>query len=330
MTTIRDIARQAGVSVSTASLALNGSARVAEATRHRVEAVAERLGYRPSRAARNLSLGRTHSIVVLDPAGGEALTGGFFARFVRGLHDAALERGYTLAISIVADESEALAQTDTLVQERWCDGVVVLNPSDNLDLLALLGERGFPHVVLGRDPRHDAPSVDNDNRAVGRDAARHLLGLGRRRLVLLDGPEAQTFARDRADGFRAALREAGLEPGPDAVRYTDGGPDASEALVPELLAAGVDGVVAVSDLQAIAVLRGLRRAGARVPDDVAVVGMNNDALGDYVEPRLTTIDLDARALGRAAARMLLGRIAAPDEPGGRELVGHRLIQRESA
>jgi DNA-binding LacI/PurR family transcriptional regulator len=324
--TIRDIAREAQVSVSTVSLALNDDDRVRPETRQRVLEVVRRLDYRPSRSARSLSSGLTYSIHLLDPLGGQALTSGFLTRFVRGLHDSARERSYTVAFSIVADEREAVSHTQTLISERWTDGIVLLNPSDNSALLDLMAERAFPYVVLGRDPEGRGLSADNDNRQVGYDSARFLLRAGRRRLAFINGARAQTFARDRAEGFLKAVAEAGAD---GKVHYNDGTPEAAARLASEARASGCDGLLAASDPQAVAALRALTRAGAKVPSDVSLLGMNNDALAEYVDPPLTSVDLSAYSLGLEAAELLLKRVQNPDLAMERRLVPHEVVERES-
>lgn len=326
MATIRDIAREAQVSVSTVSLALNDDRRVRPETRQKVLEVMQRLEYRPTRSARSLSSGLTYSVHLLDPLGGQALTSGFLTRFVRGLHDAAMQRSYTLAFSIVADENEAVSHTETLISERWTDGIVLLNPNENSALLELMASRSFPYVVLGRDPQGRAHSVDNDNRRVGYDAARHLIEGGRVRLGFLNGKRAQTFACDRATGFLAAVSEAGVQ---GSVYYSDGSPETAQRLAREASERGLDGLLAASDQQAVAALRALRSMGVSVPHDIAVMGTNNDAIGEYVDPPLTSMDLSAYELGCEAVSLLLDRIVDPGLGRQRRFIAHSLVQRGS-
>lgn len=143
--------------MSTASLALRADKRVRAQTRERVLEVAQALDYRPSRSARSLSNGLSYTIQLLNPLGAD-LTSGFFTRFLEGLHDSARERSYTVALSIVSNDDEAAEHTETLVRERWTDGIVLLNPSDNSALLELMSTHSFPYVVLGRDPLERAPA----------------------------------------------------------------------------------------------------------------------------------------------------------------------------
>lgn len=329
MSTIRDIARRAGVSVSTASLALNDDQRVRSETRQRVLDAARALDYHPMRAARSLSSGRTWSLHLLDPALGATLSSGFFTRFLRGLHDGAQAAGFTLTVTVPQDEAEARTILKRLIAERWSDGVVLMNPSDHDALLNDVVAAGFPHVLLGRSPVPGVTTVDNDNVAVARDATHHLLDAGRRAPLLLNGPSHRTFAQDRERGFRLACAAAGAEP---SVLHIDGPPEAVRPHLERHLDTlqPLDAVVAVADPHALVAMRTLKERGLRVPHDVAIVGMNNDDLASYTDPSLSSVDLDASTLGRSAVELLLATIDGAASATGHRLVGHTLITRESS
>lgn len=331
VTTIRDIARGAGVSVSTASLALNGDARVRAPTRERVLQVASELDYHPSLAARSLSRGRTWSLHLLYPGEG-SMSSGFFSRFVRGLHDGARERGTSVALSVPTDADEAQATLMRMIRERWADGVVFINLGADDPLLDLAAEHGFPHVLVGRAARAEVPTVDNDNHAVAADVTRALLERGARDLLLLNGPTGQAFTRERAAGFAAAHAAAGVDLAEDAVVYTSGRLDAAQAAIEGWLDAGraLDGVVAVSDPLAVAALQVLRHRGIDVPGRVRVFGMNDDDLGRYVTPSLSTVELHATELGVAAAGLLLDQVEGRPLRPHRRIVGHTLVERETS
>jgi DNA-binding LacI/PurR family transcriptional regulator len=330
VSTIRDIARSAGVSVSTASLALNGDARVRAETRARVLAAASALDYHPTLAARSLSHGRTWSVHLLYPGEGTMSTG-FFSRFVRGLHDGARDRGASLALSVPVDADEAQATLRRMIRERWADGVVFMNLDPDDPLLAMAHDHGFPHVLIGRAARDDVPTVDNDNRAVALDVTRALLGRGCRHLRLLNGPDGQAFTRERAQGFAEAHRDAGMPLNADAVTFTDGRPEGGEEAVAGWLASGapLDGVVAVSDSLAVAALHALRQHGVSVPGQVRLFGMNNDDIGRFTSPSLSSVELHAQDLGLEAAALLLDQVDGRRLLPVRRLVGHELVERET-
>lgn len=331
VTTIRDIARGAGVSVSTASLALNGDARVRAPTRDRVLQVASELDYHPSLAARSLSRGRTWSLHLLYPGEG-SMSSGFFSRFVRGLHDGARERGTSVALSVPTDADEAQATLMRMIRERWADGVVFINLGPDDPLVAIASEHAYPHVFVGRATRTEVPTVDNDNHAVAADVTRTLLGRGARHLLLLNGHEGQAFTRERAAGFVAAHTEAGVPVAEDAIVYTAGRLEEAQAAIEARLDAGrpFDGVVAVSDPLAVAAMQVLRRRDVAVPDRVRVFGMNDDDLGRYVTPSLSSVDLHASELGATAAGLLLDQVEGRTLEPNRRIVGHTLIERETS
>lgn len=330
MTTIRDIARVAGVSVSTASLALNGSERVRPGTRQRVLDAAARLEYTPSHSARSLSSGRTWSLHVLNPLGNAGLSSSFFTRFVTGVHRGVHGDDYTLALTVVDDEAGAARQLDKLLRERRADGVILMNLSAGEHLLERIVGEAFPHVLLGDSPLAGVNSVDNDNEAVAADAAAHLLASGRQRILFLNAPQELHFARERARGYRRAHGQAGFAVDEELLRHGYGTAENASKCIEGMLAEGFafDAVLTASDEIALGALRALRDAGVRVPDDVAMIGINNDDIAEYTAPRLTSVELNAVQLGLEAAGLLLASIGGAEPE--RRLVPHTVVQRESS
>ncbi len=332
MSTIRDIAKHAGVSVSTASLALNGDARVRVSTRERIERAAKALDYHPTWAARSLSSGRTYSLQLVNPTFGGALTAGFHTRFLHGLHDVARATGYSVGLTVIDDEAEAGRVVEALMLERRTDGLILMNPSEDVTLLERVQTHAFPHVLLGRSPGPAVASVDNDSEQVGYDAAAHLLERHGGPLLFLSGPADRTFAQDRADGFRRALTDHACEGYPELECFVEGEPEAARRRIASALERGprFRGVVATSDALAIGALRALRVAGRRIPEDVAIIGMNNDDVVEYVDPPLSSVELNAYALGEQAGALLLARIEEPDAPLVRRIVQHSIVTRMSS
>jgi LacI family transcriptional regulator len=330
MSTIRDIARLAGVSVSTASLALNHDRRVREETRRRVLAAAGTLDYHPMRAARSLSSGRTWSIHLLDPALGENMSSGFFTRFLRGLHDVARDGGYTLTLTVPEDETESRAVLKRLIAERWSDGVVLMNPTDHDGALRDVVAAGFPHVLVGRSPVEGVSTIDNDNVRVAFDATAHLLEGGRGAPLLLNGPRDRTFTQDRARGFLDACAAFGVADAP--IANIDGPAEAIGRALAAHRGAGrpLDALVTVSDPLAVVAMRALQEEGLRTPADVAIIGMNNDDVTQFTNPRLSSVELDAYDLGRGAIETLLERMGSGAGDVQRRIVPHTLVIRESS
>jgi len=331
MTTIRDLARAAGVSVSTASLAVNGDPRVRPATRQKVERAAAVLDYHPSHLARSLSQGRTWSIQLLNPIE-KTLSSGYFTRFVAGAHDGADLHDTTLTLAVPANPDSATKTLDRMIREQRADGVIFMNLQPDDPLIDLALARSYPHVLVGSTSRDGVATVDNDNERVATDVTRLLLERGARNIVFLNGPKALGFTLTRAQAFLDTLRAHGLEPQPNAVAYTDGTPEAAGQALTERLDAGepIDAVLAISDILAVAAMQVLRQRGLTIPGDVRVFGINDDDVGRYALPRLSTVDLRAYELGREAADLLLQQVEGTDTAPVRRIVGHQLIERESS
>ena len=211
---------------------------------------------------------------------------------------------YALALTVLEDEAEAKDALNRLIKERWTDGVILMNLSKEERLLEEVLEQSFPHVLLGRSERA-LWSVDSDNEAVARDATRHLLERGRGPVLFLNGPAHHAFVQERVRGYQQAHAETGNAP-QMLLEFGLGSALEARERIGTLLGGGLEfgSVLAASDAVAIGAMRGLRDAGLSIPNDVAVVGMNNDELTDYTDPPLTSVELNsirAGARGGAAA-----------------------------
>lgn len=324
---IDEVARQAGVSTATVSRVLTGSKPVADATRGRVQAAIEALGFRASPFGRGLSTGRSQLLLVLVPN----LANPYFAEIVRGAATQARLQGYTVLpmdLEGVSGDGDASLQA---LASMMADGVINLMPlAGRPAWLDMAHQR--PWVNCSEFSADDVvPHVSIDHAQAATDAVQYLINRGHRRIALVNGDERLLYARQRRLGYEAALQRAGLpvEPGmlvnTDANSYADG-----QAAVASLLTLMTPptAVFAVSDTLAIGVIKGLRRAGLRVPDDVAVVGFDDVPIAEVFEPALTTIAQPMLDLGAAAVDMLLARMAG--QAPGHRLLPHRLVLRESA
>jgi LacI family transcriptional regulator len=308
MVTIKDVARAAGVSVATVSRVFNDSLLVRGATRARVREVAQRFGYSPHGVARSLVTRRTHAIGVLLPD----LYGEFFSELIRGLDQAAQARGFHLLLSSAQHYGPAF-EAALRAMRGWVDGLVVMAPDVDAEFQRHLPE-GFP-VALINCPPNGRP-IDRfavGNFAGARAMVRHLVGLGHRRIAMLRGAEGNYDAGERLRGYRAALREAGLNPDatlelPGDFRESGGHEAARKILA---MADRPTAVFAANDLMAISAISAFREGGLRVPDDVAVGGFDDIPMARYVDPPLTSVHVDICALGERATSRLLDVLLEP-------------------
>jgi DNA-binding LacI/PurR family transcriptional regulator len=303
--TIRDVARRAGVSVATVSRVLNDSPLVVEPTRARVRAAVDELGYRLNATARNLSIGRAAAVGVVVPF----LTAPSVIERLRGVVARLRGRpGYDLLLfDVEAPEQREDAMRDLARRDRVAGLLVISLPVGDEDVDAL--ERDELPAVLVDVGHPRLPRVVIDNVHGGTLAAEHLLARGHRRLGFVGDHRTNAYgftsSEDRRRGFRAALGAAGVEP---LERLGPHGRDDAGALAEELLRLPdpPSAIFAASDLQAIGVLKAAERIGARVPEDVAVIGFDDVDLAEIVG--LTTIRQPLRDSGALAADLLLAAI----------------------
>lgn len=328
MTTIRDVAREAGVSVGTASRALSGNATVAADLRARVAAAVAALGYRPNLAAQTLRTNRTDIIGLVLPD----ITNPFFAQLAKEIEAAASARGLSVMLSNSLGDAALEAVRVTAILDRGPRGVIVVPSRDGIRVPR---RAGIPCIALDR-AIEGLPLVAIDNALSAALAADHLLGLGHRRLAYIAGPAATAVARDRERGFTARIAALARDLGPIEVARREGAFDyaSGERLTRELLpeapapALGrVTAIAAASDQQAIGVVRAARDLGVRVPEDLSVIGFDDIALADLIVPRLATIRQPVRVLAEAAIRRVLD---PEDGPSDDRFLGELVIRGSTA
>ena len=245
-----------------------------------------------------------------------------------GIGSEASQGGYRVLVEPLSPER---GRYSDLVRSKRVDGLIVSGPRIDDDELMALVEDGYPIILVGSLPSVDAPSVDVDNRAGARTAVAHLLGLGHRRIgCITNAPLAYTAAADRVDGYRDALAGAGVDDDPRLI--VEGAFDAASghAAALGLLARAPDisALFVASDIVAFGAIRAVRESGRAVPADLSIVGFDDIPLARHFDPPLTTIRIPARALGAAAGRALVERLAGRAW-GERMLLPTELIVRES-
>jgi LacI family transcriptional regulator len=312
--TLRDVAEAAGVHPSTASRALNAETRtmVNPETVKRVLQAAKRLGYLPNSLARGLKLNRTFTVGMLIPD----LTNPLFPPIVRGIEDRLMEAGYTL---ILANTDNDPQKEQSLFSGMWLrrvDGLILATARREYPLLDDLRSRGLPVVLINRtvdDPPVSAVTGD-DHAGVGL-AVRHLVQLGHRRIAHVAGTQEVSTGLSRYQSFVSWMQSEGLDIDSRLIVFTDWfHEEPGRVACRELLVRDVDftAVVAANDLIAIGCYDVLREGGRSIPDDVSVVGYNDIAICERLNPPLTTIHLPTYQIGVKSAELLLEAINDPD------------------
>jgi len=325
---IKDVAREAGVSVATVSRVFNDSGRVNEETRRNVRAVAERLRFWPNGVARSLITNRTHAIGVLLPD----LHGEFFSEVIRGIDLTARREGFHVLVSSSHSDTKELVTALRAMRGR-IDGMIVMAPEVESIPAIRANAWGCPVVLLGpggETQDFDTVALANFDGAYA--VVRHLGRLGHKRIATIAGPAGNRDAQERLEGYRAALHEAGVHHTRALEVHGDftepSGYQAARALLerpPRPTA-----VFVANDVMAVGALGALREAGFRVPHDVAVAGFDDIALARHLTPPLTTVHVDAYQLGERAVQRLLRRDAGEPAPGhSHEVLPTWLVVRSS-
>ncbi|GGK04667.1 LacI family DNA-binding transcriptional regulator [Luteimonas terricola] len=325
--TIKDVAREAGVSVATVSRAINDQGNVAPAVRERVLAVARALDYAPHQAARALSSRRTHTVGVVLPD----LHGEFFSELIRGIGQVARAHGLHMLVS--SDHGDAREQGAALQAMRGrVDGVLVMAPTDEAARV-LSGHLppGLPAVLINTPAAEGGRAgIHVDNRGGARAMTRHLVEAGSRCIAFIAGPDDNHEARERLQGHRDELEA--LMPGTQPWVLPGGFDEASgQRGVQAILQAGrrPDAVFAANDMMALGCLQALAAAGVRVPGQILVAGFDDIPLARHVHPTLTTMKVDIAELGARAMRALI--VPADGEGAAAVLpVVPELVVRESS
>ena len=337
MSTISDVAKQAGVSTMTVSRVVNGTGYASAETRARVETAIGELGYVPNALARQLRSKRTKTIalVVSD------ISNPFFTTIARGAEDVAVAHGFSVMYCNTDESAKEEEQYLLMLIERQVDGVLLVPARSSGASFRLLQAHNVPVVVMDR--RVAARNVDSvlcDSEAGAHALTRHLIELGHRRIAVLTGRRDISTSVDRVLGCRRALAEAGLTLDDDLVRYggfnfgklnqADG-----HRMAEAVLAADGErptAIFAANNFIAFGVIRALREAGLRVPEDISVVAFD-DLPDDWVsEPFLTVAAQPAYEIGHRAATLLLDRISGDHDAIGESVVlpFEMIIRRSSA
>jgi LacI family transcriptional regulator len=325
--TMREVAREAGVSVATVSRVLNRSGPVGATTRERIEEVARTLRYVPNGAARSLTTARTHTLGVLLPD----LYGEFFSEVLRGMDHAARSRGYHLLVSSAHDGPNEVEAALHAMSGR-VDGLLVMMPVVERRVLERNLRPGFPTTLLNcayEEPGADVIAVDNVGGA--RAMVRHLAEHGHSRIAFIAGAPGNHDAEERRQGYLAGLADGGLVA---ESRYElpgdftqQAGYDAARGLV--ALAPTPTAVFAANDAMAVGALAAFAEMDVHVPGEIAIAGFDDIPMARYVRPALSTVHVGIGKMGARAVEMLLAAVEGGEHEPAVFRLPARLVLRGS-
>jgi DNA-binding LacI/PurR family transcriptional regulator len=331
---IKDIAREAGVSHSTVSRALSDSPLVSAETKVRIQRLAREMGYSPDARARSLVMGRTQTIGLVVTT----LADPFIAEIVQAIETTALDRGYSVILASSNSEPEREIAAVQMLRSKRVDGLVVTSSRVGALYQEHLDRLGVPIVLVNSHSEQRGPytySINVDNRHGACLGTEHLIQLGHRRIAYVTGASEHSDDQERLAGYRQALQEADIALARALVMPGTGSVDGGVRALPRLVALDKPptAVFCYNDMTAIGLLGAARKAGLSIPHDLAVVGFDDIPFASYVQPPLTTVAQPKPEMGERAMEMVLALM----EDGGDSarsisnvVVQGRLIVRESS
>ena len=331
VTSLVELARHLNLAKGTVSRALNGYSDIAPATRARVAAAAEALGYRASTTARRLAQRRAEAVGLVVPAEARQFNSPFLAEFLSGLTVTLGRAGYDLVVRSAVG-NDLLSDYSELMASRKVDAFVVTRTRPEDPRVAMLMAADMPFVTHGRTAWGDRHAwFDVDGEGAFRTATNHLLALGHRRIAVISAGSLMMASDHRLAGYRGALAEAGIAPTPgfviDGDLTAEGGARAAATLLD--LPAPPTAILCANDVTAVGAIHAIREAGLHVPHDVSVIGYDGISIGAMVDPPLTTMTQDAGQAGARVADMLLAVLSGEDPTDQQQLAQAWLIRRAS-
>lgn len=340
MSSIKDVAEKAGVSIATVSRYINSPDRVRAPTAKRVKEAIKVTGYEANSLARNFRTGKTQQIMVVLPSIGIP----FYGPIVEGVRKVADSVGYHILVMETAYNSAEFDDFTRMVMSKQTDGIILLSTLSPFKESNVASNGVRPPIVLGLESISAElsrfPCVCVDNEAAARDATQYLIGLGHRNIGFLYGnigfrygspaPEPE-LTKARAVGFRNAMSARGIPVHEDWVIKAPMSVDGGRQAARELLTRGSrpTAIFCANDEMALGAIFEIKKAGLRVPEDISVMGFDNMLYGEVSDPPLTTIEQPADKIGEHSMRRLLKLIAGERGGDNMEIIPHRLVERQS-
>jgi len=330
MPTIRDVAKLAGVAPITVSRVINDTSYVSQETRKRVEAAIKVLGYVPNMLGPSLRFKQTMTLAMIITD----ITNPFWTTVTRGVEDVAQANGYSTILCNTDESVEKQKQYVQMLLRRRIDGILLVPASSSADPIRLIQHQGIPVVVLDRMiPDLDIDIVRADSQKGAYQLTQHLLSLGHRQITMLAGPQTVSTAVDRVNGFCQAMDEAGLEVRNTQILWGNFTQESGYEMAQEALTATPrpTALFAANNFVAIGAMRASRDNSYRIPEDVALVSVDDIPPSFTVEPFLTVATQPAREMGKQAAGLLLDRIQGEgDRPCQHIILPTEMIIRRSS
>lgn len=313
--TIKDVAREAGVSVSTVSKVINDGPSISEATKKHVKSIMERLDYHPNEQARNFARQKTNNIVFLTMLEQHAaFNNPHMFEIMCGVQEVLSSSFYNLSFKGVKGGEEALNLVNDIIGRKSADGIVVHGSATTKELLDTLVKNNFPHIIVGRPSFKCAASwIDINNSISGQMAVEHLLEYGYDKIAFIGGAKDDEISLRRLNGFVAGMHDSGYRVSDKYIKYGDYTKESGYQLALELLEEleQPEAIICENNQIALGVVKALEAKNKKIPEDVALVSFDDFPLSRMIDPLLTVVDIDVYDMGIQAGTVLIRKMNNP-------------------
>ncbi|MFD1485064.1 LacI family DNA-binding transcriptional regulator [Lacticaseibacillus baoqingensis] len=311
MATLKDVAALAHVDVSTVSRALNNKAYVHPETKRRILKAVKQLGYAPNLVAKSLRQGKRHTIGVVVPS----INISIFGEIVQGMEEQARNLGYSILISNTMDDPQIERECLARMRTGLVDGIVIASTGENMRLLADIASENIAIIQIVRNQSPQFDCVAADYYECGYEATQYLVKLGCRHIGLINGHGHIRPYEERYQGYKKALAKAHLQEyvvaaSKDGSQYFEDGYQATKELLK--MVPSLDAIMVATDLQALGVIRAVKKAGLSVPEDVRIISLTGHPVGATLETAMTSMQVPSREMGECATKLMIERIESED------------------
>jgi DNA-binding LacI/PurR family transcriptional regulator len=334
MPTLKDVAKKAGVAPSTVSRVINDSSRISEETKFKVRKIMDEIGYHPNINARNLVKQRSHNLGLVIPySTEEAFADPFYSEILRGIGVLAHSKGFNLLLLTSNGEEEEKKTVLNAVRGKQIDGVLLLRAKKEDELIDELTKINFPFVIVGRPEEKDKYYwVNNDNITASEKVVDYLIKNGHRKIAMIIGDDNYIMNNDRLEGYKRSFKKNGLKINNDLILKSDNTDHQNIYMLSQQMIKEHPEITAfygMSDTMAYTIMQAMNDMNVKIPDDISIVGFNNNPMSKIVSPPLTTVDINIYLLGNKATELLIGVINGQVDKYQHTIVPTNIIERDS-
>jgi len=334
MPTLKDVAEKAGVAPSTVSRVINDSSRISEETKIKVRKIMDEIGYHPNINARNLVKQRSHNLGLVIPySTEEAFADPFYSEILRGIGVLAHSKGFNLLLLTSNGEEEEKKTVLNAVRGKQIDGVLLLRAKKKDELIDELTKINFPFVIVGRPEVKDKYYwVNNDNITASERVVDYLIENGHRNIAMIVGDENYIMNKDRLQGYKNSFKKNNLKINENLVVQSKKIDYQSVYMLCQQMVKDHPEITAfygMSDTMAYTIMQAMNDMQLKIPEDISIVGFNNNPMSKIVSPPLTTVDINIYLLGNKATELLIGVINGQIKKNEHTIVPANIIERKS-